>query len=83
MDAELQQFNQERAERIRELHDKHEKELDHFNEESARMGFRFVFSILVDYSHLLKFLIIFTVLWLWRKPPRRLILTRRAVCLDR
>lgn len=42
MDAELQQFNQERAERIRECHDRHEKEFHHFNEESARMGFRWV-----------------------------------------
>lgn len=40
MDAELQQFNQERTERIRECHDRHEKDFDHFNEESARLGFR-------------------------------------------
>lgn len=40
MDAELQQFNQDHSERIRELNEKHDRELDHFNEESARMGFR-------------------------------------------
>lgn len=39
MDAELQQFNNERAERIRQLNDKHEKELETFDDESTRMGF--------------------------------------------
>ncbi|CAD7086869.1 unnamed protein product [Hermetia illucens] len=39
MEAELQQFNNERAERIRCMHEKHEKELEAFDEESARMGF--------------------------------------------
>ncbi|GAB0094768.1 Serine/threonine-protein kinase Tao [Sergentomyia squamirostris] len=39
MEAELQQFSQERTERIRELHEKHEKAMESFNEESARMGF--------------------------------------------
>lgn len=43
MDAELQQFNNERAERIRQLNDKHEKELEAFDDESTRMGFRYVF----------------------------------------
>lgn len=42
MDAELQQFNNERAERIRQLHEKHEKELEAFDDESTRMGFRYV-----------------------------------------
>lgn len=40
MDAELQQFNQDRTDRIRESQHRHEREFDHFNEESARMGFR-------------------------------------------
>lgn len=39
MEAELQQFNSERAERIRMRHEKHEKELESFDEESTRMGF--------------------------------------------
>uniref|UniRef100_A0A1L8DML7 non-specific serine/threonine protein kinase n=1 Tax=Nyssomyia neivai TaxID=330878 RepID=A0A1L8DML7_9DIPT len=39
MEAELQQFSQERTERLRELHEKHEKAMESFNEESARMGF--------------------------------------------
>jgi thousand and one amino acid protein kinase len=39
MHTELQQFNQERAERIRLLREKHEKQLEAFDEESARMGF--------------------------------------------
>lgn len=43
MDAEIQQFNNERAERIRQLNDKHEKELEAFDDESTRMGFRYVF----------------------------------------
>lgn len=40
MEAELQQFNNERAERIRILHEKHEKDLDGFDGESTRLGFR-------------------------------------------
>ncbi|XP_058062401.1 serine/threonine-protein kinase Tao [Anopheles bellator] len=39
METELQQFNQERAERIRQLKEKHDKQLEAFDEESARMGF--------------------------------------------
>lgn len=42
MDTELQQFNTERAERIRQLNDKHEKELEAFDDESTRMGFRYI-----------------------------------------
>lgn len=45
MDDELQQFNHERAERIRMLHIKHEKEIETFDSESARMGFRYFFFI--------------------------------------
>lgn len=40
MDAELQQFNQERAERLRLMHEKHVKEIDAFDEESVTLGFR-------------------------------------------
>lgn len=40
MQGELQQFNQERTERIRQLHERHEKQLESFDEESARLGFR-------------------------------------------
>ncbi|TMW51704.1 hypothetical protein DOY81_003196 [Sarcophaga bullata] len=39
MDAELQQFNQERAERLRLMHEKHVKELEAFDEESVTLGF--------------------------------------------
>lgn len=39
MDAELQQFNQERAERLRMKHEKQAKELESFDEESASLGF--------------------------------------------
>uniref|UniRef100_A0A0K8TKZ0 non-specific serine/threonine protein kinase n=1 Tax=Tabanus bromius TaxID=304241 RepID=A0A0K8TKZ0_TABBR len=39
MEAELQQFNNERAEKLRMRREKHEKELEAFDEESARMGF--------------------------------------------
>ena len=42
METELQQFNQERAERVRLLHEKHEKDLQAFDDESITMGFRFV-----------------------------------------
>lgn len=40
MNDELQQFNNDRAERIRMLHSKHEKEIDGFDSDSANMGFR-------------------------------------------
>lgn len=40
MEAELQQFNQERAERLRMKHEKQAKELEAFDEESAALGFR-------------------------------------------
>lgn len=39
MDAEIQQFSNERLERVRQLDDKHEKELEAFDDESNRMGF--------------------------------------------
>lgn len=40
MEAELQQFENERGERMRQQHERHERELDAFDEESARLGFR-------------------------------------------
>lgn len=42
MDAETQQFLQERAERIRLLHERQERELEQFDAESTRLGFRLV-----------------------------------------
>ncbi|XP_077288263.1 serine/threonine-protein kinase Tao [Arctopsyche grandis] len=39
MDSETQQFLQERAERLRLLHERHERELEQYDEESARLGF--------------------------------------------
>lgn len=45
METELQQFNQERSERIRIQREKLEKQLEVYDEESARMGFRFVTSL--------------------------------------
>lgn len=43
MEMETAQFLQEHNERIRLLHEKQARELNHFDEESARLGFRFVF----------------------------------------
>lgn len=40
MEVELQQFNNERVERIKHLHEKHERETEVFDEESTRKGFR-------------------------------------------
>lgn len=40
METELQQFNKERSERILALKDKHERQLEQFDVESASMGFR-------------------------------------------
>lgn len=42
MEMETAQFLQERGERIRLLREKQERELEKFDEESARLGFRFV-----------------------------------------
>lgn len=42
MEMETTQFLQERGERVRILHEKQENELDQFDEESARLGFRLV-----------------------------------------
>ena len=40
METELQQFNKERSERILALKDKHERQLEQFDVDSASMGFR-------------------------------------------
>lgn len=40
METELQQFSQERSERVRLLREKHERQLESFDIESASMGFR-------------------------------------------
>jgi len=42
MEMETAQFLQERGERIRLLREKQEKELLQFDEESVRLGFRWV-----------------------------------------
>ncbi|XP_047032564.1 serine/threonine-protein kinase Tao isoform X2 [Helicoverpa zea] len=39
MESECAQFVAERAERTRLLHERHERDLDHFDSESARLGF--------------------------------------------
>nr|CAD7397856.1 unnamed protein product [Timema poppensis] len=40
MEIETQQFLRDRSERIRLLHERHDHELEQFDEESARLGFR-------------------------------------------
>lgn len=40
MTSETQRFLEERAERIRILHEKQEQELEAFDDESVRLGFR-------------------------------------------
>jgi len=42
METETAQFLQERGERIRLLRERQERELEQFDEESARLGFRLV-----------------------------------------
>lgn len=42
MQLETQEFLRERSERIRLLHERQERELQQFDEESARIGFRYV-----------------------------------------
>ena len=44
MEEETQQFLQERSERIRLLHERQGREIEQFDDESTRLGFRFVFS---------------------------------------
>lgn len=41
MELETQEFLRERSERIRLLHERQERELQQFDEESARIGFRY------------------------------------------
>ena len=42
MEEETQQFLQERSERIRLLHERQAREVEQFDEESTRLGFRLV-----------------------------------------
>jgi len=44
MEEETQQFLQERSERIRLLHERQGREIEQFDDESTRLGFRFVVS---------------------------------------
>lgn len=39
METELQQFNQERSEKVRRLREEHERQLEKFDVESASLGF--------------------------------------------
>ena len=41
MDEETQQFLQERSERIRLLHERQAREIEQFDDESTRLGFRY------------------------------------------
>jgi len=53
MEMETKQFLQERGERVRLLREKQERELEQFDEESARLGFRLVFFLFVLFNLLL------------------------------
>lgn len=48
MELETQEFLRERSERIRLLHERQERELQQFDEESARIGFRYVTTIRIN-----------------------------------
>lgn len=50
MNNETQRFLEERSERIRLLHEKQERDLEEFDEESTRLGFRYVNRNEFDYS---------------------------------
>lgn len=50
MEIETSQFLQERGERVRILHEKQENELDQFDEESARLGFRLVIFVIIVHA---------------------------------
>lgn len=41
MEMETAHFIKDRADRLRQIHEKHEKDLEAFDEESANLGFRF------------------------------------------
>ena len=49
LEDETQKILHERSERIRLLHEKHERELHQFYEESARIGFRWVVFLFEKY----------------------------------
>lgn len=42
MESELQQFENERGDRIRQLHEKNKREMEEFDKESMEKGIRFV-----------------------------------------
>lgn len=56
MEEETREFLRERSDRIRLLHENQAKELERFDDESVRLGFRFVktklSSLLLDLFHL-------------------------------
>lgn len=78
MEMETQQFLQERADRIRIIHEKQDRELEQFDEESARLGFRYVNVVLLlvnliilayeleKYSLILNFTSILFIVVQWR-----------------
>lgn len=78
MEMETQQFLQERADRIRIIHEKQDRELEQFDEESARLGFRCVNVVLLlvnliilaykleRYSLILNFTSILFIIVQWR-----------------
>ena len=43
MEEETQQFLQERSERIRLLHERQGREVEQFDDESTRLGFRYIY----------------------------------------
>lgn len=53
MEMETAHFLKDRTDRIRQIRERHERELEQFDEESARLGFRFdilkYFTIFLNY----------------------------------
>lgn len=48
MEEETREFLRERSDRIRLLHENQAKELERFDDESVRLGFRFVNEMILD-----------------------------------
>lgn len=81
MEAELQQFESERGDRIRHLHDKHKREMEAFDKESLEKGIRYVIYMFSDTQTMLIVTHHFSpVLWRWPSRRANRIRTKRAAC---
>lgn len=55
MESELQQFENERGDRVRQLHEKNKREMEEFDKESMEKGIRFDELVLIEEGEILMF----------------------------